>query len=104
MSSEEEKVRKFLFKRAETGEGRAQCRIGEWRGGGSHHSGRGDISQFTSGVHERGGTCLCVMLVEEGLPVPLGEGGRLPPCHRNSSKHFLVTVSKKTTRLFSYTR
>lgn len=63
----------------------------------SAHSGRGDISPFTLWVcrGEMG-----VMVVVGGvLPVPLRVGGRLPPCHRNSSKHFLEAASKKKTRL-----
>lgn len=38
-----------------------------------------------------------------GPPVPLGVGGRLPLCHRNSSKHFREATSKKTTRLHNCT-
>lgn len=55
------------------------------------------------GARERETVCVWCWW-RRALPVPSGEGGRLPPCHRNSSKHFLVATSKKTTRLFSYTR
>ena len=47
--------------------------------------------------------CACALGEGGGLPVPLGEGGRLPLCHRNSSKHFLEAASKKTTKLHGYT-
>lgn len=76
---------------AERGGGGAQ-----WRLRGSPHSGRGDISQFTPGMQERGDVCVHVCDGGGGgLPVPLRVGGTLPLCHRNSSKHFLKAASKK---------
>lgn len=58
----------------------------------------------TGGEVERGCACVCVRVCDGGgPPVPLRMGGRLPLCHRTSSKHFREAASKKRTRLHGYT-